>query len=386
MSIHNPRARILIGEETLSQAHKRRPPQIDEGAFTLFDSFTNTSFFAGVSVELTTGKASQAEFKVLDEDFSFIDSYTRSDGVMPCAAYVYLGYGEELGEPVFEGLLSAVEHNDGESTFCFYDRSLRMKLEEKTEHHKGMDIAVMKKLVERNSLNFELADKSIKGLPLRATKQEMQTDWDFLMSLAQHAGLVVWVRGNTLYVARPAHVGEPVLTLKQRDVLALKGEQLRYEMPENVDGSPASVEVRVRGRGGRRVSGYSAKRKRGRTKIVYHSLRTHSAPSSEAQRRAQAIKDLESEPSFTCQVKTLFYPDTRIVGTRDTVWLENRGELFSGLYLVDSVHMNFSPGELTLDFDLVRDALSCKELMQIPNAESVYPDAYKRCKESSQRR
>ena len=229
MSFSNPRARILIGEETLS-ADKRRP-EIEEGAFTTFDSFTDKSFFAGLTVELTTGKASQAEFTVADEDYSFIDSYTRSDGVMPCAAYIYLGYGEELGEPVFEGLLAAVEHNDGMSTFCFYDRSLRMKLEEKTEHHKGLDTDVMRKLVERNGLNCMFVDKSIKGLPLKAKMQEAQTDWDLLMSLTQDAGLMVWIRGNTLYLARPARVGEPVLTLKQRDVIALNGENLRYEIP-----------------------------------------------------------------------------------------------------------------------------------------------------------
>ena len=381
MTFSNPRARILIGEETLS-ADKRRP-QIEEGAFATFDSFTNKSFFAGLTVELTTGKASQAELTVVDEDYSFIDSYTRSDGVMPYAAYVYLGYGDELGEPVFEGLLAAVEHNDGMSTFCFYDRSLRMKLEEKTEHHKGLDTDVMRNLVERNGLNFVLADKSIKGLPLKAKMQEAQTDWDLLMSLAQDAGLVIWARGNTLYTARPARVGEPVLTLKQRDVIALKGESLRYEMPENVDGSPASVEVRVRGRGGIRQSGHSVKRARGRKKLSFHSLQSDS-PASEANRRAQAIKDLESEPSFTCKAKMLFHPSTRLVEVRQTVWLENRGRLFSGLYLVDGVHMDFSPGNLTIDFDLVRDALSCKELLAMPNAENVYPDAYRRCKESSQ--
>jgi hypothetical protein len=376
MSFSNPRARILIGEETLS-ADKRRP-QIEEGAFTAFDSFTNKSFFAGLTVELTTGKASQAEFTVVDEDYSFIDAYTRSDGVMPCAAYVYLGYGEEFGEPVFEGLLAAVEHNDVLSTFCFYDRSLRMKLIEKSEYHKELDVDVMRKLVERNGLNFVLADKSIKGLPLKAKKQEEQTDRDLLMSLTQEAGLVVWVRGNTLYLARPARVGEPVLTLDRRDVLALKGESLRYEMPENVDGSPASIEVRVRGRGGRRQSGHSVKRARGRKIIAHHSLRS-SAPASEAGRRAQAIQDIESEPSFSCKVKTLFHPATRLVGVRQTVWLENRGSLFSGLYLVDGVHLDFSPGSLTIDFDLVRDALSCKELLAIPNAENVYPYAYRRC-------
>lgn len=49
-----------------------------------------------------------------------------------------------------------------------------------------------------------------------------------------------------------------------------------------------------------------------------------------------------------------------MVENRQTVMLENRGALFSGLYLVDGLHLDWSPGDLTIDFDLVRDALSCE--------------------------
>jgi hypothetical protein len=101
---------------------------------------------------------------------------------------------------------------------------------------------------------------------------------------------------------------------------------------------------------------------------------------------AQAIKDLESEPSFSCRVKTLFYPETRRVEVRQTVQLVDRGRLFSGLYIIDSLHMDFSPGSLTVEYDLVRDALSCTELLQIPNAQEIYPDAYRRCLEKSRTR
>lgn len=88
------------------------------------------------------------------------------------------------------------------------------------------------------------------------------------MNLTQEAGLVVWVRSNTLYAARPARVGSPVLTLDHRDVISLKGERFRYEMPENVDGSPASVEVRYRGRGGAGARARSVQKRRGRKIIV----------------------------------------------------------------------------------------------------------------------
>ena len=380
----DPHAQILIGEETLNLANKRKPI-VEEGAFTLFfDSFTDKSFFTGVSVELTTDKTSQAEVTFVDEDHALINSCTREDGVRPLGASIYLGYGQQMGEPVFEGLLAAVEHSGHKTTLCFYDRGLRMKLEEKTEYHKGLDIDVMKTLVERNGLNFVLADKTIKGLRLKSDMQQGETDWDYLLGLARDAGLVVWVRGGTLFVARPARVGEPVLTLDERDQMLLEGESLRYEMPENA-GSPASVEVRYRDRGGKRGSGFSIQRQRGRKKVITRQS-INELSKSEAQRRAQAIYDLESEPSFTCQVRTLFLPSTRHVTTRQTVWLLNRGKLFSGLYLVDSVHMNLEAGSgMTMDFDLVRDALSCKELLQIPNARDIYPDAWKRCQERQRR-
>ncbi len=378
----NPRAQVLIGKETLNLKDKHRP-KIEKGASTLFDSFTNKSLFMGVSVELTTDKLSQAEVTFADEDFALLDSFTRDDGVRPLAASVYLGYGEQMGEPVFDGLLAAVEHQNAATTLCFYDRSLRMKLEEKTEYHKGLDTDVMRKLVERNGLKFELVSKTVKGLPLKADMQQAETDWDYLMGLTKDAGLVVWVRGNTLFAARPARVGEPVLTLPERSQIKLTGEQLRYEMPENA-GSPASVEVRYRGKGGRRGSGFSIKKGRGRKKIILRDSITELSK-TEAQRRAQAIYDLESEPAFTCQVSTLFIPSTRNVMARDTVFLVNRGELFSGLYLVDAVHYDFGPGNLTVDFDLVRDALSCAELLQIPNAQDIYPGTWKRCQERQRR-
>jgi hypothetical protein len=123
------------------------------------------------------------------------------------------------------------------------------------------------------------------------------------------------------------------------------------------------------------------KKGRGRKRIVHHSTSTRSA-GPEARRRAQAIQDLESEPSFTCRVKSLFTPESRSVEVRSTIWLEDHGELFSGLYLVDSLHLGFEPGALTVDYDLVREALSCAELMKITNAAEIYPDAYKRCRES----
>lgn len=245
-----PRARVQLTEETFTPPAKRGgKPTIVAGATQHLDSFNDKSFFASVGVELTTDKASEAELTVVDEDLSFLDAYTRDDGVLPCAVQIWLGHGQDMGTPVFDGLLAAVEHADHLTTLCFYDRSMRMKLAQRTEQHKGTDLDVMRKLAERNGLKLVLADTTIKGLPLKSRKQEAQTDYEFFMGLARDAGLVTWVRGDSFFVARPARVSSPVLTLKPRDVIALEGAQFRYETPENVDGRPCQRRGQDQGQG-----------------------------------------------------------------------------------------------------------------------------------------
>jgi hypothetical protein len=336
MSLHNPRARIEI-----------------DG--TMFDSFYHPSLFTGMKVELTTNQSSMAEFSVVDEAFEFLDSYSRADGVLWAKAYVWLGFGKDLGESLFTGLLASVDYGRNISTFRFYDMGYRMKLQQKTEYHKGLDIEVIKKLAKRNDLEFEgPEDKyNFKGLPLKSKKQEAQTDWDFAMSLAEEAGLVLYVRGETLYAKPAARTSGPVLALECRDVMLLNPIDLHYKLPENQEGRPRRVEVRGRGRGGKRLVGESDESMRGTKKIILNrSLKN--ASKSEAIRRAQAKKEMEREHAFSCRIQTI-HPAGWRVDVRDTIELLNMGFLFSGKYLVDSVSIDFSAGHLTRSFDLYRD-------------------------------
>jgi hypothetical protein len=333
----------------MTQSEPRARVEIDG---QIFDSFLHPSLFSSVHVELTTNQASQVELTVIDENYKFLDSYSRADGIPLAEAFVWLGFGEDLGNSIFEGLLAGVGHGNNTSTLRFYDRSFLMRLEQKTEYHRGLDIDVINKLATRNGLNFEGPGSFVKGLLLNSKKQEAMTDWDFAMQLAEDAGLVLYVRDKTLFAKPPARTGEPVLTLGFRDAIVLRSPDFQYRVPENKEGRPGRVEVRGRGRGGHLLTGVSDESKRGRKHVVIN--RSIKGSKSEATRRAQAKKELEREPAFTGRIRSLLQTNVR-ADVRETVEMIDHGLLFSGKYLVDSAEHDFAPGKLATDYDLVRD-------------------------------
>jgi phage protein D len=320
-----------------------------------FDSYQQKSLFSALRVERTTNQASQAELSVIDDDFTMLDSFSTANGIPLAEAFVWLGYGDEMGDPVFEGLLTAVSRGNHKSNFKFLDRSFQMRREQKTEYHHGTAVAIIRKLALRNGLEFAGPGSGFKDITLRSQKQEAQTDWDLANRLANDAGLVLFVRGATLFAKLPARTGTPALTLARHDVLALRGSDYQFKLPENREGRPGTLEVRGRGRGGKRLTGRAEKNKRGHKRIlIHHSLKNLSA--SEANSRAHARKELLREHAFSCRVRSLFSSEQR-VDVRDTVELVDQGLLFSGLYLVDSLEHAFeaSPGSLQTAMDLYRD-------------------------------
>lgn len=347
MSLFNPHARIEIFEEQTSGGKK------EESGNQTWDSWANPSLFSTVGVDLVTNQASQLEFAVFDSDYKFLDQYSRAGGLPWLVARVWLGFGNDLGEPLFKGLLASVEKRSGTSTLRFYDMAFKMRQYQRTDIHKGLDLAVMQKLVERNGLKWVGPGGNVKGLPLKSKKQEEQTDWAFLLDLAGEAGLVIYVRGDTVFATPPARTGTPVLTLGRRNVQVLEENEMRYKVPENMEGRPRRVTHRGRGKGGRRITGTSDESTRGRDRVVIKQSIKH-GDKSEAQRRAQAKKELEREHAFECRVRSLRQTNLR-ADVRDTVALVDHGLLFSGKYLVDSVNHDFSPGNLATDYDLYRD-------------------------------
>lgn len=324
-----------------------------------WDSWQDPRLFKGVSANLVTNEASEATWTVFDPEFRLIDKYTRADGVPLLTVRVWLGFGDELDEPVFKGLLARVERGSSDTTFRFYDMGFKMRLEKRTGYHnKADDVAIIRKLAQRNGLKFIGPDKPLNLGPHDAMAQDEKTDWEHAMERAEDSGLVLWVREDTLFAKQPAKVGTSKFTLAyKKDFDLLHGYDLSFKVPENQEGRPRRVEVRGRGRGGKRLVGHSDTSQRGTQAVtIKRDLPQHNKRA--ATRRAQAQKELQREHEFQCNVRHIRTPSGVRADVRDTIKLANVGKLFSGLYLCNSVGYEFGPGRLDTNLELYRDVAS----------------------------
>ena len=336
-----------------------------------WSSNDHPKLFQRLSVELATGESSMAVWQCYDPHFRVIDRYAgiASRGTTLPVIHVWLGYGQDLGEPVFKGLLSHVSRGEMSTTFRAYDMSYRMRLVQKAEYHKGGDLEIIKKLVERNALKFQGPENPLRLEPHKAMNQDAQTDWQHAAEVAHDAGLLLWTREDTVFAGYPAKAGEPKRTLTyKKDFTILRNFDLDFKVPENKMGRPKGVEVRGRGRGGKRLKGSSDEGSRGHEVLrVKKDLSMHTKARATA--RAQAQKELDREHAFTISISTLFSEDPRVRDdVRDTVALNGVGELFSTArrndvkvdnktrgYLADKVTHEFGPGKLSTMFELYRD-------------------------------
>jgi hypothetical protein len=321
-----------------------------------WDSWKRTKLFERVTVELTTGEASEASWELFDPDFQFIDNLAKDDGVKLASMRFWLGFGPDLGEPVFKGLVARVERRYATSIIRAYDMGYKMRQLQKAEYHKGDDLAIIKKLVERNSLKFIGPATPLKLEPHKAMKQDQQTDWQHVAERAHDAGLLLWVRDDTVFAEYPAKVGVPKLTLTNRkDRTLLRDFNFEFKLPENKKGRPKGIEMRGRGRGGKRLSGSSDKSSRGHEELsLKRSLALHTKAYATA--RAQAQKELDREHAFHYSVsKIALSADDKRGDVRDTIRLLEFGKLFSGDAIADKATYDYSPGHLNASFELHRD-------------------------------
>lgn len=321
-----------------------------------FDTWRDKQIVRQITVELASNMASEALFRVYDPRFLILDSFTGDDGVAQLLIRVWLGFGEDLGEPVFKGLLANVERGDSDTTFIAYDMGYKMRQEKKTEYHRNLhDLEIIRKLALRNGLNFEGPDEAVALSKHESLIHDSQNDWEHSMERARHTGLVLFVRGDTLFAKEPAKVKAPILTLRnRRDFWLLHSFDFKYKIPENQQGRHREVEYRTRKRGGKRLTGNSRKHKRG-TKLneVRHDVEIHDKTT--ANRRAHANKELQREHAFTLDVRSIPpLPNVR-PDVRDTIALENVGALFSGPYLCDKVIHDLTGQGFATQFSLYRD-------------------------------
>lgn len=320
-----------------------------------WDSFEHKQLFMQTRVELTTNEASEATWQVFDPKFTFIDKFSKAEGVQMLPVRVWMGFGQNMGEPVFKGLLARVERGSETTTFRAYDMGLKMRLKKRTQYHsRATDMQIIKKLAERNGLKFEGPSQQF-GARVNATTQDARTDWEHAAELAEDAGLVLYVRGDTLFAKEPAKVGEPMLSLRYRkDFSLLHNFGLAYRLPENVEGRK-ETEVRGRGRGGKRLSGRSSTHSRGH-EAVEIKRDFKGAARSVAERRARAKKECEREHAFTATIQAVPALNEVRPDVRDTLQLKEVGKLFSGLYLCDRLTHTLGSSDFSTSYELYRDA------------------------------
>lgn len=319
-----------------------------------WDSWKHPRLFSRLRVELTTGESSEAVWEVFDPDFRFLNKYSEPAGVPLAPIRIWVGFGPQLGEPVFKGLLARVQRGEAITTLVSYDMGFKMRLAQRTEYHKGEDLAIIRKLVQRHKLSFEGPEKPLKLEPHPAMPQDEQTDWEHASERARESGLVLWVREDTVFAKYPAKVGTPKLMLTNRkDFKLLRDFDLTFRVPENQEGRPRKVTVRGRSRGGKRLTGESDTSARGNEPLsIKRDLPQHTKKHATA--RAQAQKELDREHAFTLYIRSQPAQQQR-VDVRDTLRLLEVGKLFSGDYLVDKVIYDFSPGRFFTSYELYRD-------------------------------
>lgn len=330
--------------------------RIEAGESVVYDSWEAKGLIKEVDVELVTDESSQGMIKFFDPKYRVADYF--SDATAKAVVKIYLGYGQDLGEPVFKGILANIERDRRDTSFTAFDMAFAMKLEKRAGYkNKKDDLGIIRGLVERNPpLKFEGPETPLKLEPHKAMTQDQQTDWAWMMERAHDAGLKIFVRHDTVFAKYPAKVGTPILTLKNgKDFEIIDGWGFMYHTLEDQDGKPKVVKHRRRGKGGKRIEGQSDTGQKGREEM---SLKRDIAgpTKSKLSKRAQAQKELEREHAFEGHIETLYPVDVdKRPDVRNTVELQAIGKLLSGKYICDAVNYRFAPGELSMGLDLYRD-------------------------------
>jgi len=340
------------------------PPDNPHGVVVIngdvYDSWVNQQLFQQVTVELPTNQAGQAMIRFQDPNFVYIDRYSLADGVPHCEVDVYLGFGQDLGPKLWSGLLTRVERKDADTAFVAYDKSHKMKKKRNNDYHyKLTDLEIIRLMATRNGLSFEGPDDPIPAIPHDSMIQDQRHDWTMAKERAREAGLILYVRGDTLFAKEPAKVKEPLITLiyrndEQNVPRMFHHWDASYKLPENHKGRHKVVNQFYRERGGKRGTGSSSLHHRGHlTDDNKHAISEHTK--SYASRKATASKELNREHAYVISVRSaptipLVRPDVR-----DTIALENIGKLFSGGYLVDKITHDLTGNGFVTEYSLYRD-------------------------------
>jgi len=201
-----------------------------------------------VTVDNTLDAADQASFTVSNafdvenREIRWFDQELRLDGKLE----VHLGYTDVL-QTIFTGVMTSIKVNFPSGGMpqlevTAFDLSHPMTRNKKSfswDNFKDSDIA--NTLASRYHLNTQADDKATvedTQVQHRQTKQDNQSDFEFLKKRADEYGFEFFVFNGTLFFRKPAYEEEPVVELKW-------GETLMSFSPElNIADQVQGVEVR----------------------------------------------------------------------------------------------------------------------------------------------
>lgn len=349
---HNPHAIVKIER-----------PGSDGQSLVIYDSWITKRLIKEISVELTTNASSEGRVTVFDKDFRVIDAFSNYAGT--AVITIYLGYGQDLGEPIFKGILAQFERGESDTTLVAYDMAYVMK-KYKTSGYKNKkdDIAIIRELVtdprnstpDGNLLRFD-GPESLGLEPYNAMTRDQRTDWEFMMERARAAGLVIFVRQDTVYARKPARtLGQrPALKIRNRYHFFLsRNWDFVHRAPENLDAKPKVVTVKRRGKGGKAIAGSSGESTNGREETIIK--RDSPAPTkAKLSKRAQAQKELDREHVFEGRIQMQLPPNRIRVDYGNIVDVQGVGNLFSNMYVCRTISYRFQKGRLGLELDIYRD-------------------------------
>ncbi len=322
----------------------------------IYDTWKEGSPLASVRVELTTDKTSEATVVVWDENFLITDSHLGDTGLNKSTVNVWLGYGRDLGAPLFQGKFAGHDHDGKLATFRFHDLSIDMKREKKARYHnRKTDFAVLRQLAADNGLAFSVSKDAIDSEPHASLIQRGLTDWEFARTIARRAGLRLYVIGQTLYAEEAGKSKQERQTITYRDdFLLVRPISLTYKLPENRRGRPGKVEVRGRGHGGSQLSGCAGEGTRGNSDLGVHEDLPHHTQRG-AERRAQAKRATHRESAFEHRIRLLPAYEGSRIGLRESIGLAGVGDFYGGTYIVHELCSEFRAGSLIDELTLRRD-------------------------------
>lgn len=336
-----------------------------------YDSWDTPGLIKKVEVDLVMDESSRARIKFFDPDYKIADAFSGYADTV--AVSIYLGHSDDLGKPIFEGLLTEISRNLDETLFTISDLAFVMKLWQRSAYKsKKSDLQIVQKLVNRNftpegrQLRFS-PPPNPKKLEPHSIAQDEQTDWEHMSERLREAGLHYYVRYDTVYARYPVTndaYTRPQGSFSPLSEGLLEGWNFTFHSLTGKEGRPTVVADRRRGPAGKRVQGQDGPATATTTPIdsdpLYSRLnirRDMPKPSkSKLNARAKAKRDLERERAFEGSFEEVLTDGFIRWDVLEVIEFLGIGRLHSGSYAIEAVRYRFEPGELSRRIELHRDS------------------------------